>query len=218
LVRHRVVRVIFEGTRAVGIEYIDDTIGREKGTTETLVARASRLVVLSAGAFGSPSILERSGIGSKDVLTRNNVQQLVDLPGVGENYLDHNLAVLPFIASDGADSMEQVFCGTEEEMEPHEKRWLHDGQGLMASNGCDAGIKMRPTNEELSSMSPEFDHRWSTYFANAPDKPVAGTTVFRSRAGQAASRTNKLLQHSVLLCVSCLCGTCSHYLWTGPLW
>ena len=31
---------------------------------------------------------------------------------------------------------------------------------------------MRPTNEELSSMSPEFDHRWSTYFANAPDKPA----------------------------------------------
>ena len=31
---------------------------------------------------------------------------------------------------------------------------------------------MRPTEEELSAMSPEFDHRWSTYFANAPDKPV----------------------------------------------
>ena len=75
------------GTRAVGIEYVDDTIGRAKGTTNPLVARASRLVVLSAGAFGSPSILERSGIGSKNVLTRNNVQQLVDLPGVGEHYM-----------------------------------------------------------------------------------------------------------------------------------
>ena len=72
------------------------------------------------------------------------------------------------------------------------KRWLHDGKGLMASksvsvvhcfplvfadispinSGGDAGIKMRPTNEELLSMSPEFDHRWSTYFSNAPDKPV----------------------------------------------
>ena len=31
---------------------------------------------------------------------------------------------------------------------------------------------MRPTNEELSSMSPEFDYRWSTYFSNAPDKPT----------------------------------------------
>ena len=74
----------------------------------------------------------------------------------------------------------------------HTKRWLRDGKGLMASksvsvvhrfpmvfadissynSGVGAGIKMRPTNEELLSMSPDFDHRWSTYFANAPDKPV----------------------------------------------
>ena len=71
----------------MGIEYVDDTIGRAKGTTEPLVSRASRLVVLSAGAFGTPSVLERSGIGSKDVLTKNNVQQIVDLPGVGEHYM-----------------------------------------------------------------------------------------------------------------------------------
>ena len=69
----------------MGAEYFDDTIGRAMGTTKSFVAWASRLVVLSAGAFGTPSILERSGIGSKDVLTRNNVQQLVDLPGVGEH-------------------------------------------------------------------------------------------------------------------------------------
>ena len=47
---------------------------------------ATTLVVLSAGTFGSPAILERSGIGSKDVLERNGIEQLVDLPGVGENY------------------------------------------------------------------------------------------------------------------------------------
>ena len=40
------------------------------------------------------------------------------------------------------------------------------------NSGCDAGIKIRPTNEELLSMSPEFDHRWSTYFENARDKPA----------------------------------------------
>ena len=49
---------------------------------------------------------------------------------------------------------------------------------LSQNSGGDAGIKMRPTNEELSSMSPEFDHRWSTYFANAPDKPVIVVHLF----------------------------------------
>ena len=75
------------GTRAVGIEYVDDIIGRAKGATKPVVALASRLVVVSGGAFGSPAILERSGIGSKDVLATNNIQQVVDLPGVGEHYM-----------------------------------------------------------------------------------------------------------------------------------
>ena len=81
------IMILIRGTRAVGIEYVDDTIGRAKGVTKPLMAWASRLVVLSAGAFGTPSVLERSGIGAKDVLTRNNVRQLVDLPGVGEHYM-----------------------------------------------------------------------------------------------------------------------------------
>jgi alcohol oxidase len=39
-------------------------------------------------------------------------------------------------------------------------------------SGVDCGVKMRPNAEELAAMSPEFDQRWSSYFANAPDKPV----------------------------------------------
>ena len=51
-----------------------------------LVARATRLVVVSAGTFGSPPILERSGVGAKATLEKYGVVQVVDLPGVGENY------------------------------------------------------------------------------------------------------------------------------------
>ena len=82
----------------------------------------------------------------------------------------------------------------------HVKRWLHDGKGLMAyksvsvificalfsetswNSGCDTGIKMRLTNEELLSLFPEFDCRWSTYFVNAPDKPVLLVLPFARRA------------------------------------
>ncbi|KAF8972163.1 GMC oxidoreductase-domain-containing protein [Flammula alnicola] len=153
--RHRVVRVIFEGNQAVGIEYVDDLVGRSGGVTTTKTARASRLVVVSAGAFGSPSILERSGIGAKSVLDQSGVKQLVDLPGVGEHYMDHNLIFLPFVATEDADTLDQIFRGSKEEVSPYEQQWLQDGQGLMSHN-----------------MSPEFDQRWKTYFANAHDKPV----------------------------------------------
>lgn len=48
------------GTRAVGVEYVNDHVGRSKsGTPETSFVKAARLVVVSAGAFGSPAILER---------------------------------------------------------------------------------------------------------------------------------------------------------------
>jgi alcohol oxidase len=46
------------------------------------------------------------------------------------------------------------------------------------NSGGDCGIKLRPTEEELSSMSPEFDRRWGTHFANAPDKPVVVVLPF----------------------------------------
>lgn len=48
--------------------------------------RGTKLVLVSAGPFGSPGILERSGIGAKHVLEHAGVKSHVDLPGVGENY------------------------------------------------------------------------------------------------------------------------------------
>ena len=73
--------------RAVGVEYVQNPrVFANANIEEVFTARAKRLVVVSAGAFGSPVILERSGIGAKVVLEKCNVEQIVDLPGVGENY------------------------------------------------------------------------------------------------------------------------------------
>jgi hypothetical protein len=67
---------------AVGVEYINESTANKV----IEVARASKLVVISAGALGSPAILERSGIGNKTILEKHGIKQIVDLPGVGENY------------------------------------------------------------------------------------------------------------------------------------
>ena len=81
---------------------MDDVVGRPGGTPKIQSAQASRLVVVSAGAFGSPSILERSGIGAQAILKEHNVKQLVDLPGVGENYMgkktDYNATLLEHVS------------------------------------------------------------------------------------------------------------------------
>ena len=68
------------------MEYVENSKVLPGADSLSRIARATKLVVVSAGAFGSPGILERSGIGAKDVFQRNGIEQIVDLPGVGENY------------------------------------------------------------------------------------------------------------------------------------
>ncbi len=76
-----VERLSFEGRRAVGVRY------RRGG--ETLEARASGEVILSAGAIGSAAILQRSGVGPAEWLGAAGVPVVLDKPGVGRNLQDH---------------------------------------------------------------------------------------------------------------------------------
>ena len=81
------------------MEYIQDPSLHQGANKDSIVATAKKLVVLSAGAFGSPTILERSGVGSPTLLEAVGIQTVVDLPGVVENYqgrytfnISHNYA------------------------------------------------------------------------------------------------------------------------------
>ncbi|KAK1222865.1 hypothetical protein PQX77_014287 [Marasmius sp. AFHP31] len=181
--RCRVTRIIFEGNKAVGVEYADDKLRNRDGTAPVLRALASRLVVVSGGAFGSPAILERSGIGSKELLQKLDIPVVVDLPGVGENYNDHNLVFLGHYTSPDTETLCDLFHGTEEEVKPYLEQWLKDGKGLMAHNGVDAGIKIRPHDRDLKELGPAFKKRWEDYFMNAPDKPVMWTGVLTAYTG-----------------------------------
>ncbi|QSN61258.1 GMC family oxidoreductase [Caballeronia sp. M1242] len=74
-------RLVFEGTRCVGVEY--------RGGDVEYIAKAHREVILSAGAVNSPQILELSGIGNGARLQRLGIDVVRDLRGVGENLQDH---------------------------------------------------------------------------------------------------------------------------------
>ncbi|MFK8077235.1 MAG: choline dehydrogenase [Granulosicoccus sp.] len=79
--RVHVDKLIMEGKRAVGVQYI--TANR----TLKLFSRAE--VILSAGSIGSPTILQRSGIGPASTLESAGIDVVVDSAGVGENLQDH---------------------------------------------------------------------------------------------------------------------------------
>jgi len=74
-------RVLFEGKKAIGVEFLQN--GQKR------IAKCTREVILAAGAVASPQILEVSGIGRGDVLQQAGVPVLQELNGVGENLQDH---------------------------------------------------------------------------------------------------------------------------------
>jgi choline dehydrogenase-like flavoprotein len=86
--RALVQRIVIEGGRATGVEYVQHG--------DTKVAHAAREVILSAGAVGSPHTLMLSGIGPADHLRERGIGVELDLPGVGKNLHDHMFVPLTF--------------------------------------------------------------------------------------------------------------------------
>ncbi|RAP41126.1 glucose-methanol-choline oxidoreductase [Rhodovulum viride] len=80
LTHARATRILLEGRRATGV-----TLARPGGPLTILASE----VILTAGAVQTPQLLELSGIGDADRLRALGIEVVHDLPGIGENYLDH---------------------------------------------------------------------------------------------------------------------------------
>ena len=74
-------KILFEGSRAIGVEYV------RGGRTERVLA--GREVILSAGSINSPQLLQLSGVGPSEVLQRHGIPVVQDMPAVGRNLQDH---------------------------------------------------------------------------------------------------------------------------------
>ena len=96
-------RVIFEGKRAVGVEYL------QNGVRKT--AKARREVILAGGAINSPQLLQLSGIGPGDLLREHGIEVIADLPGVGENLQDHYVMAVTYRLKAGTVSVNELTKG-----------------------------------------------------------------------------------------------------------
>jgi len=124
-------RVLLEGTRAVGMEYLKDG--------QVHVARANREVILSGGAYGSPQLLMLSGIGPAAELLKHGIKPLVDLPGVGRNLIEH-----PFLPMTWRALPETFECAMRvDRAAVSVLRWALFGTGLFATNGAAGSVFLR---------------------------------------------------------------------------
>ncbi|MGH7069340.1 MAG: GMC family oxidoreductase [Acetobacteraceae bacterium] len=81
LIRAHARRLLFDGRRAIGVEYEQNKAIQR--------VRADKEVILAAGTIGSPQILQCSGVGNGELLTALGLSVVHDLPGVGESLQDH---------------------------------------------------------------------------------------------------------------------------------
>lgn len=150
-------RIMMSGGRATGIEY------RTKAGLQ--IAHARREIVVSGGAFGSPHLLQLSGIGPAAHLAGFGIETVLDQPTVGANLMDHFYASLMFRCSKPI---------TINELANNPLRKLKAGidyilfnRGPLASNGIYAGIF---TRTDITQSRPNLQINTNIWTVASRDK------------------------------------------------
>lgn len=171
-----------DNKRATGLEYISTPSSQPVGMVNDTSPRqitAKRMVVVSAGALSTPSILERSGVGSKDVLSKLDVPVVSDLPDVGEHYQDHHLVLYPYKTNlKPEQTLDGFLSGRKDFGEA-----IQNKDPMLGWNAIDACSKIRPTDAEIEAMGPEFKEHWDKDFRDRPTRPVMLTGVVNAFLG-----------------------------------
>lgn len=152
-----VSRVLLEGTRAVGIEYLDGPHlyaadpRRQPGVTPPRrEVRASREVILAAGAFNSPQLLMLSGIGPREELARHGIEARVDLAGVGRNLQDRYEVGVVLELNEPFSLLEGVSFRMPHRGEAGDEafREWQEHRGVYTTNGAVVGVVTRSSERQ----------------------------------------------------------------------
>ncbi len=123
--RAHATRLLFEGRKAIGVEYVQGGVRKQ--------VRARREVILSGGAINSPQLLELSGIGDGERLRALGIDVLVDRPRVGENLQDHYAAMVRARMKPGSAGFNELSRGVR--LVGQLLRYAFTRSGLLALGG-----------------------------------------------------------------------------------
>ncbi|GMF58685.1 unnamed protein product [[Candida] boidinii] len=171
----KVDKVIIEDGRAVAVRTVPSKPIGDSKVSRTFKAR--KQIVVSCGTVSSPMVLQRSGIGEPSKLRAAGVKPIVELPGVGRNFQDHFCYFVPYRIKQDSESFDAFVSGDKEAQKSAFDQWYATGAGPLATNGIEAGVKIRPTEAELATADKAFQQGWESYFENKPDKPLMHYSV-----------------------------------------
>jgi len=132
----KVIKIIIENNKAIGVEYKKDN--------KTFKIFANKEIIISAGSFITPKILMLSGIGNEKELFKHNIKCVANLPGVGENLIDHPECPLIARANGKYGYFKQVQGWR---MIKNALEFLMLGKGPVNSTGVEAGAFINPINK-----------------------------------------------------------------------
>ena len=159
--------LVLEGSKVVGVDYVrrdgDSPVARTR-------VRANREVILCAGAYHTPALLERSGIGSPDVLQRQGIEVRMANEHVGEHMLDHLRTCVSF-QTQGATTINDIVHSLPVKLAQGAK-WLFTRHGWLRTATMNSQMTVRSSPDapradlklQLNAVHNDFSKRGSLHF------------------------------------------------------
>jgi choline dehydrogenase len=138
-------RILFEGKRAVGVEFL------QNGQKRTL--HAGKEVILAGGAVNSPQLLQLSGVGPGELLQKHGIPVVQELKGVGENLQDHYVIATQYRLRPDVISVNELTRGLRFAKETVKYAMLRKGLLTLSAAHIAAFCKSRP---ELAGPDIQF--------------------------------------------------------------
>lgn len=121
-----------------------------RGNMETLTA--SREVILAAGAFNTPKLLELSGIGQRTLLERHGIPVLLELPGVGEHLQDHLMTGVSYEVADGIVTGDALLRQEPEALTLAQKLYTESRSGPLTIGGMQSHAFMPLAGSDMANI------------------------------------------------------------------
>lgn len=149
-----VSKIIFEGNKAIGVEF-EDLNSNSYENTNIFKVYANKEVIVSAGAYNTPQLLQLSGIGDRELLEKLGIPVLLHNAQVGRNMKDHPTMGIVEYTKDNVDTLDKNNSFPFNILSLLE--WLYGRSNSLKSNVCEVnGFVRSPLAKSRNSPAPDF--------------------------------------------------------------